>query len=187
MARSAEILIFAAQGRGEGDGGRETGDGRRETGDGRRGTGDSHLGLAGVDWCRWFRWFRRFRLDREIFPGEIFPAEAPGRRGESYGLRGWRGWGGERGELRIARMARMRGGRRETGGGRRGTGDGAEAPERLPPEGGTPTRGFTDTDLPVGVPASAGSLRGPSGPGKWEQGVVPRTDRVPRDKVGSPP
>ena len=43
-------------------------------------------------------------------------------------------------------------------------GDGAEAPERLPPEGGlpwralarkeTPTRRFTDTDLPAGVPAS---------------------------------
>ena len=79
-----------------GDGGRGTGDGRRETGDGRRETGDSHLGFARFDWCRWFRRFRRFRLDREIFPGEIFPAEAPGRRGESYGLRGLRGWG-ERG------------------------------------------------------------------------------------------
>jgi hypothetical protein len=52
--------------------------------------------------------------------------------------------------------------------------DGAEAPEQLPPEGGTPTRGFTDTDLSVGVPPSGGSLRGPSGPGTRKQGVVPR-------------
>ena len=47
-------------------------------------------------------------------------------------------------------------------------------PLKFPPEGGTPTRGFTGTDFPVGVPASAGSLRGPSGPSARNQGVVPR-------------
>jgi hypothetical protein len=41
---------------------------------------------------------------------------------------------------------------------------GPEGPRRLPPEGGTPTRQFTSPDLPVGVPASAGSRSGALAP-----------------------
>ena len=58
---------------------------------------------------------------------------------------------------------------------------GAEAPGRLPPEGGTPARGFTGTNLPVGVPALAGSMRGPSGPGRKTD------DRLSRPLLHAPP